>query len=42
MKVKDKLKIILQKEDNLIELFSKLKTKKTAQQLKDESKEGWD
>ena len=38
----DELKISVEKEDNLMELFGKFKTKKTAQQLKDESREGWD
>lgn len=38
----DELKIAVEKEDNIAELFGKLKSKKTAQELKDESREGWE
>jgi antitoxin component of MazEF toxin-antitoxin module len=38
----DDIMVSVQKEDNLEEIFGKFKTKKTAQQLKDESREGWE
>lgn len=38
----DKLILELKKVDNLDDLFGTLKTKKTAQQIKDELREGWD
>jgi len=39
---KDRVHVIIKKEDDLSDLFGKFKTKKTPQQLKDESKEGWE
>ena len=42
IKVNQKLHIILKKEIDFSDVFGKWKTKKTAQQLKDESKEDWD
>lgn len=41
IKPNDKLIITVRKVDPVAELFGTLKTKKTAQQLKDEMKKGW-
>jgi antitoxin component of MazEF toxin-antitoxin module len=40
----DKIKISVEKEDNLSDLFGKFprKLKKTAQKIKDELREGWE
>ncbi len=38
----EKLHVIVQKELDLSDLFGKWKTQKTAQQLKDASREAWD
>jgi len=38
----DEVVITIEKETSLKELFGMWKTKKTAQELKDESKEGWE
>ncbi len=37
----DKIRFTIHKEYDLSDLFGKLKTKKTAQELKDESRSGW-
>ena len=37
-----KVKIKVVREDDLSDLFGKFKTKKTPQQLKDESRKGWE
>ncbi|MBI4154892.1 hypothetical protein HY498_02290 [Candidatus Woesearchaeota archaeon] len=42
IKQNDFLHIAIQKEYDLTDLFGKLKIKKTAQQLKDESRKGWE
>ncbi len=39
---KSKIKIKIEKEDDLSELFGKFKTKKSAQELKNEGREGWE
>lgn len=41
IKPKDKVRIIIKKEDDLSDLFGKFKTKKSPQELKDEAREGW-
>jgi len=41
IKQNDSLRIVIQKEDNLTDLFGRLKIKKTAQRLKDESRNSW-
>ncbi len=38
---KDTLHIVIQKEQDISDLFGRFKTKKTPQQLKDESRKGW-
>ena len=38
----DEIVITIEKETSLKDLFGTWKTKKTAQELKDESKEGWE
>ena len=38
----DKVHLTIQKEQDLSDLFGTLSTEKTAQQLKDEAKEGWE
>ena len=40
--VNQKLHVLIKKEIDLSDIFGKWKTKKTAQQLKDESREGWE
>ena len=37
----DKVHVLIQKEQDLRDLFGKFKTKKTPQVLKDESRSGW-
>jgi len=39
---KDRVHLIIQKEHDLRDLFGKFKTKKTPQQLKNESRTGWE
>ena len=41
IKQNDFLRIVIQKEYDLTELFGRLKIKKTAQQLKNESRKYW-
>ena len=41
IKPKDVLHVILSKRVDLSDLFGRFKTKKTAQEFKDESREGW-
>ena len=41
IKPKDKLEITIQKKVDLSQFFGILKSKKTAQQLKDEERSGW-
>jgi len=38
----DKIRVSIQKEQDLSDLFGRFKTKKTPQQLKDESRKDWD
>jgi len=38
----DEIVITIEKETSLKDLFGTWKTKKTAQELKDESREGWE
>ena len=38
----DSVMISLEKENNLSDLFGKLKIKKSAQELKDEERSGWE
>jgi len=42
IKVADEIVITIEKETTLKDLFGKWKTKKTAQELKDESREDWE
>ncbi len=42
IKPKDKIRIKVEKEDDLSELFGKFKTRKSPQQLKNESRKGWE
>lgn len=42
IKPHDEVTISIEKEDDISDLFGKFKTGKTAQQLKDESREGWE
>ena len=42
IKPEDEIIISIEKETSLKDLFGKWKTKKTAQELKDESREGWE
>ncbi len=42
IKPMSKLKIKIEKEDDLTELFGKFRTKKTPQELKDEGRKGWE
>jgi len=39
--VNQKLRLTIENETDLTDLFGKLKTNKTAQQLKNESRKGW-
>ena len=41
IKALDKVHLSIRKETDLKDLFGKLKTEKTPQQLKDESRNGW-
>ncbi|MBI2452065.1 AbrB/MazE/SpoVT family DNA-binding domain-containing protein [Candidatus Pacearchaeota archaeon] len=41
IKPKDKVKITIEKTTDLSDLFGKLKTSKTPQKMKDESRKGW-
>ncbi len=38
----DRVSVIIEKEDDLSDLFGKFKTKKSPQELKDESRKGWE
>ena len=40
--IADEIVITIEKETTLKDLFGKWKTNKTAQELKDESREGWE
>jgi antitoxin component of MazEF toxin-antitoxin module len=42
IKPNEKIHVTVHKEVDLSDLFGKFKTKKTAQQLKDEARKGWD
>ncbi|MEK6909199.1 MAG: hypothetical protein AABX23_04065 [Nanoarchaeota archaeon] len=42
LKPEDEILISIEKETSLKDLFGKWKTEKTAQELKDESREGWE
>ncbi len=42
IKVNDKIHVSVKKEIDFSDVFGKLKTKKTAQQLKDEGRKGWE
>ena len=41
IKERDRIRVKIKKEVSLIHLFGSLKTNKTAQELKDESRRGW-
>lgn len=41
IRVNDRIHVSVQKEHDLSDLFGKFKTKKTPQELKDESRNGW-
>lgn len=42
IKPQSKVRIKLMREDDLSDLFGKLKTKKTPRELKNEGKQGWE
>ena len=42
IKPREMLHLVIRKEQDLSDLFGRFKTKKTAQQLKDEAKSGWE
>jgi len=42
IQINQKIHVTINKEIDLSDLFGKIKTKKTAQQLKDEGRKGWD
>lgn len=42
IKPRSKVRVRLVREDDLSDLFGKLKTKKTPQELKDEGRKGWE
>ena len=42
IKPNDQVKISIEREDDLSDLFGKFKSKKSPQKLKDESRKGWE